>query len=64
MAGIQGTSLNNFIYMCIVQASPVSTTTCTDHHFGKVSFLSEKNYFATLVDKIIAACLDYLSFEF
>ena len=64
MAGIQGTSLNNFVYMCIVQASSVSTTICTDHHAGMVSFLSEMNYFATLIDKFIAAYLDYLSFQF
>ena len=28
MADIQGTSLQYFIYMCIVQASLVSTTAC------------------------------------
>ena len=49
MAGIDNTSLHDFIYMCILQASSVSTTTCIDHHVFMVSFLSEMNYFATLV---------------
>ena len=49
MVDIQDTSLNYFIYMCFVQASSVSTTTCIDHHVFMVLFLSEMNYFPTLV---------------
>ena len=49
MADIQGTSLHYFIYMYIVQASSVSTTTCIDHHVFMVSFLSKMNYFAATV---------------
>ena len=64
MTDIQGTSLNNFFYMWIVQASSVSTTTSIDHPVFVVSFLSEMNYFAAFVGKFITACLDYLSFEF
>ena len=35
--------------MCIVQARAVSTATCLDHHVFMFSFLSEINYFETLV---------------
>ena len=40
MTHIQGTTLKYFIYMCIVQAISVSTTTLTtiDHHIFMVSF--------------------------
>ena len=46
---IQWISLHYFIYMCIVPASSVSTSTCIDHNVFMVSFLSETNCFATLV---------------
>ena len=49
MVDIQDTSLHYFIYVCIARASSVSTATCTDHHVFMVSFLSEMNYFVTLV---------------
>ena len=49
MVDIQDTSLYSFIYMGIVYVSSVSTTACIDHHVIKVSFLSEMNYFPTLV---------------
>ena len=49
MVDILGTNLHDFIYMCIEQVSSISTTTCIDHHVFMVSFLSEMNYFATLV---------------
>ena len=67
MADIQGTSLNYFIYVCIVQASLISTTLCTDHHVFMVSILSEINYFATLVSKFIIfvsglSCLNFKTF--
>ena len=42
-------SLHYFIYMCIVQASSVSTTTYIDHRVFKFSFLSKMNYFATVL---------------
>ena len=48
MIAIQGTSLYSFIYMCIVQASSISTATFTDYHVFMVSFLSEMNYLAAL----------------
>ena len=40
MTHIQGTTLKYFIYMCIVQAISVSTTTqtTTDHYIFMVSF--------------------------
>ena len=48
MVDTQDTTLHYFIYMRVVQASSVSTTTCIDHHVFMVSFLSEMNYFPTL----------------
>ena len=49
MVDIQDMSLHYFIYMCILQASSVSTITCIGHRIFIVSFLSEMNYFATRV---------------
>ena len=49
MVDIQEMSLHYFIYMCIVQASSVSTTTYIDHRVFKFSFLSKMNYFATVL---------------
>ena len=46
MVDIQDTSLYFFVYSCIVQASSVS---CINNHVFMVSFLSEMNYFPTLV---------------
>ena len=46
---IQVTSLHYFIYMCVVQASPVFTTTWINGHVLIVSFLGEMIYLATLV---------------
>ena len=48
MADINSTSLHYFIYVCILQASSVPTTTCNDHHVFMVSFLSKMNYFGIL----------------
>ena len=45
MADIQDTGPQYFIHMRIVQARSIITTTCIDHHFLMVSFLSEMNYF-------------------
>ena len=57
----EGTSLLYFIYMCIVPASSVSTTTCIDHHFFIVSFLSEMNYFFDGKNKLIKHTKQFIS---
>ena len=52
---VQGTSLHYFIYMCIVQASPVFTTKWINGHVFIVSFLGEMIYLATLVGLFLRA---------
>ena len=54
---IQGTSLSlhYFIYMCIVQASLISTTKWINGHVFIVSFLGEMIYLATLVGLFLRA---------
>ena len=49
MADIQGSSLYYLIYMGIVHASSVSSTTCIDYNVFMVLSLSEMNYFAIVV---------------